>query len=329
MEFGIYSYMPYPVSQVYARRFGDCKDKAALMIALLRQAGIEAEMALVRTRRLGEIASQATSVALFNHAIVYVPKYDLWLDGTAEYAGLHELPLDDQGSMALTVSADGHATLRHIPVTKPSDNYSRRTVRAQVLGDGRIRFEGVAYTRGEDAPGLRREYETPEGQRDALRSRLAEVLPTVKLDDVRVNDANDFERPVTVEFRGAIDSFAGRRTVPLAATWMTRAYVQQLAPLAARTSDLLLPAPWTSEEELHFKLPAGATVASLPADVVLQTKFGTATLHFQSNGHELVINSSVQFRQLCITPAEYAQFREFCQQIERAFHDEIKIGLRG
>ena len=36
LEFGVYSYKPYPVTQIYARRFGDCKDKASLMIALLR-----------------------------------------------------------------------------------------------------------------------------------------------------------------------------------------------------------------------------------------------------------------------------------------------------
>src|SRR5262249_56009569 len=57
LEFGIYSYKPYPVAQIYARRFGDCKDKASLMIALLRAAGVEAEIALVRTRSLGDVSS--------------------------------------------------------------------------------------------------------------------------------------------------------------------------------------------------------------------------------------------------------------------------------
>ena len=63
LEFGIYSYKPYPVSQIYARRFGDCKDKASLMIALLRAAGIEAEIALVRTRSLGDVTAAPASIA--------------------------------------------------------------------------------------------------------------------------------------------------------------------------------------------------------------------------------------------------------------------------
>ena len=329
LEFGIYSYKPYPVTKTYARRFGDCKDKASLMIALLRQAGIEADIALVRTRRLGEVDPRAISVALFNHAIVYVPKYDLWLDGTAEYAGSHELPLEDQGANALTVAADGRAELRRIPLTQLNDNYTRRTLRAQVFSDGRIEFSGVFYTRGEDAPGLRRDYESPEHQRDAVHDSLAEVFPSVHVDDVQVNGANDLEHPVTVEFRGELDAFNGRTTVPLASSWSPRSYLQTLAASATRTQDLLLPAPWIAEEELHFQLPAGAVLASVPADTVIETAFGSAILHYRSTGRELVVNTSVQFRKLRITPAEYTAFRDFCQQVEQAFHREAKVRLRG
>ena len=60
---------------------------------------------------LGDVVTEPASIALFNHAIVYVPKYELWLDGTAEYAG-RELPLEDQGALTLTVSLSGAAQIR-------------------------------------------------------------------------------------------------------------------------------------------------------------------------------------------------------------------------
>ncbi|MFB3813779.1 MAG: DUF3857 domain-containing protein [Terriglobales bacterium] len=327
LEFGTYSYKPYPVSQVYARRFGDCKDKASLMIALLRQAGIDAEIALVRTRSLGEIGPRATSISVFNHAIVYVPKYDLWLDGTAEYAGSQELPLDDQGATALTVAVDGRATLRQIPMTGANDNYTRRTVRAQVMTDGRIQFSGVFYTRGEDAPGLRRDYETPERRRDILRNTLAKVFPSVRVDDVRVED-NDLEQPVTVEFRGTLDTFVGRKSVPLGSSWMPRNYLANLAQAATRQQELRLRASWTTEEELHFALPAEAVVKSMPSNTALETPFGSATLRYERVGNEVVVRTSVQFRKWRIAPEEYTAFRNFCQQVERAFRNEIKLSLR-
>ena len=329
LEFGIYGYKPYPVSQVYARRFGDCKDKASLMIALLRAAGIDADIALVRTRRLGNIGEQATSISIFNHAVVYVPKYDLWLDGTAEYAGSRELPIDDQGAMALTVARDGQAQLRRIPVTLPMENYTHRQVQARILPDGKIEFSGSAYTRGEDAPGLRREYEVAERQRDSVRSRLAEILPSVRVDDVQVYGATDLERDVTVKFSGDVQMFAGRPSLALATSWMPRSYVQTLASLPSRAHDLVLPAPWTTEEELHFALPDGARLEAVPQDKILETPFGSAVLRYQRQGNELVVTTSVQFRRLRITPSEYGAFRNFCAQVESAFRAEIKVGLKG
>jgi transglutaminase-like putative cysteine protease/tetratricopeptide (TPR) repeat protein len=327
LEFGVFTYKPYPVSQVYARRFGDCKDKAALMIALLRASGIDADLALVRSRRLGDVSGDATSISIFNHAVVYIPKYDLWLDGTAEYAGSHELPIDDQGAQALTVSLDGEAQLRRIPVTLPMQNYTHRQVRAQIQPDGRIQFTGSAYTRGEDAPGLRREYEVAERQRVNFRNRLAEVLPAVRLDSVEVNGAHDLESDVVVNFSGDLDSSVGKKSVSLTPSWMMRSYVQTLAPLTSRTEDLVLPAPWTTEEELHFLLPSGAHIESLPDDTNLDTPFGLAAVHYHRQGNELLVKTSVQFRKLRVTPAEYAAFRDFCTQVENAFRSAIKVGL--
>ena len=327
LEFGIFSYKPYPVAQVYARRFGDCKDKASLMIALLRASGIDADMALVRTRRLGDVATDATSVSVFNHAVVYIPKYDLWLDGTAEYAGSHELPLDDQGAQALTVALDGTSQLRRIPVTLPMENYTHRQVRAQLERDGRIQFTGSAYTRGEDAPGLRRDYEVAERQRTSFRNRLAEVLPSVRLDSVEVDGAHDLESDVVVNFSGDLDTYAGKRSVSLMPSWMTRSYVQTLAPLTSRNEELILPAPWTTEEELHFVLPSEARIESLPSDTNLDTPFGSAVVRYHRQGDEVVVKTSVQFRKLRIAPADYAAFRNFCLQVESAFRGEIKVGL--
>src|SRR5437763_295938 len=154
LEFGIYSYKPYPVAQTYARRFGDCKDKASLMIALLRAAGIEAELALVRTRSMGDVAPAPASIAVFDHAIVYIPKYDLWLDGTAEYSG-RELPLEDQGALALTVNLNGSSELHQVPMSTAQENYTKRVIRAELSPQGTIRFSGSTLIRGEDAPRLR------------------------------------------------------------------------------------------------------------------------------------------------------------------------------
>src|SRR4029079_10884987 len=139
LEFGIHGYKPYKVTQVLARRVGDCKDKAALTIALLREGGVPAELVLVRTRRGGHLDPEPASLAIFDHAIVYVPRLDRYLDGTAEFSGPRELPAQDQGVTVLRVGARG-SVLTQTPVLPSSENHVQRRwqVALEASGDARV-----------------------------------------------------------------------------------------------------------------------------------------------------------------------------------------------
>lgn len=84
---GVHSHRPYPIAAVVARGFGDCKDKARLLAAMLRKLGFEAEPALVHTDYRQEIAGWLPSPLDFNHAIVALRRDDrrYWLDPTRDH----------------------------------------------------------------------------------------------------------------------------------------------------------------------------------------------------------------------------------------------------
>ena len=137
-EFGVHSYQPYTVSTVGRRGFGDCKDKAAMIVALLRAMGVPAEFAMVRTRTAGAMAEQAYSAQLFDHAVAYVPELDLYLDGTVQSAVLGVLPPNVQGAMAVTVDAEGRATRRTMPSSSLDANQVARRLPAQVGRNSKV-----------------------------------------------------------------------------------------------------------------------------------------------------------------------------------------------
>ncbi|MGE5322792.1 MAG: DUF3857 domain-containing protein, partial [Actinomycetota bacterium] len=333
-EFGVYSYKPYPVAETYARRFGDCKDKASLMIALLRAAGIEARVALVRTRSLGAVAPHPASMAVFDHAIVYIPRYDLWLDGTADYAR-RELPLEDQGALAFTVGLDGTAQLRHTPMSRATDNYTRHIIQAQLTSEGLIRFSGSTAARGEDAPGLREELSVRHQQLNIWQRDLAQVFPSVKVYSVNVKDEDWATASpqaaeggeISVEFRGDLNSSRLKRVVSLGSSWTPRSYAEVLAPSSPRTQDLLLFAPWITEEEIHVSLPAGARLTRMPRDKSISTAFGSLKLHYAKLPGSVTIESKVQFNQDRVAARDYSAFREFCLEVERSFRQQVKVEL--
>ncbi len=79
-------YIPAAADQTWRRRFGDCKGKTVLLLALLHEMGIEAEPALVSTRGGDGLDQALPSLTRFDHVIVRasIAGKVYWLDGTRE-----------------------------------------------------------------------------------------------------------------------------------------------------------------------------------------------------------------------------------------------------
>jgi uncharacterized protein DUF3857/transglutaminase superfamily protein len=72
IELGGQRWEPDAAQATWVRRYGDCKDKAVLLVAALRAAGIEAQPALVCTREAGAVDPEWPDPRQFNHCIVAI-----------------------------------------------------------------------------------------------------------------------------------------------------------------------------------------------------------------------------------------------------------------
>ncbi|MEQ1567153.1 MAG: DUF3857 domain-containing protein [Myxococcota bacterium] len=108
IEFGAGRIVPASPAEVLSRGYGDCKDKATLLVALLRAVGVEAELALVATRP-AYVPADFPNAQVFDHAIVHLPADDRWIDPTSRFDRPGELPMFDQGQPALLVRPTGGA----------------------------------------------------------------------------------------------------------------------------------------------------------------------------------------------------------------------------
>jgi hypothetical protein len=89
MEIGPNTHRPHPPAQVLAQRFGDCKDKALLLTALLRLVGLEADPALVNTRARQTLDEWHPTAFAFDHVIVRLSAggRTVWVDATHAQQG--------------------------------------------------------------------------------------------------------------------------------------------------------------------------------------------------------------------------------------------------
>jgi hypothetical protein len=141
LELGIAGVVPYTPDETVQRKFGDCKDQATLLTALLRAKGIPASVALLQTGPGQDLEAELPGLGRFDHAIVFIPgSPDLWIDPTSTYSRAGELPLSVQGRLALVAAPDSRELVR-IPATESQDNgaVEQRHIVLSDFGSGSVR----------------------------------------------------------------------------------------------------------------------------------------------------------------------------------------------
>jgi transglutaminase-like putative cysteine protease len=106
MEHGASAVIPRPAEQTLAQRYGDCKDKVTLLLALSSAAGLEAHAVLASFQRYELDRLLLPESAYFDHMIACVALPDepelVCVDPTLTRAGL-ELPAELHGAVALSL----------------------------------------------------------------------------------------------------------------------------------------------------------------------------------------------------------------------------------
>jgi tetratricopeptide (TPR) repeat protein/transglutaminase-like putative cysteine protease len=79
------NYDPAPADQTWSRRFGDCKGKTVLLLAVLKELGVQAEPVMVNTVVGDSLDGRLPKLQMFDHVLVraWINGHAFWLDGTA------------------------------------------------------------------------------------------------------------------------------------------------------------------------------------------------------------------------------------------------------
>jgi tetratricopeptide (TPR) repeat protein len=151
VEFGAAKLTPQRPAEVIKRHYGDCKDKATLLVAMLRAAGIPADLALLDTGPGEDVEDSMAGMNEFDHAIVYVPAAGsdpaVWIDATAQYYAPGSLPFDDEGRKALII-APQTSGLTLTPAPKPEDSVLLETRVFTLAEHGPAHVVESSHTKG-------------------------------------------------------------------------------------------------------------------------------------------------------------------------------------
>ena len=203
IEFGQATLQPTPAAEILKRHYGDCKDKAALLVAMLRAAGINADLALLSTGPGLDIDPDLPGMQ-FDHAIVYVPATQgsdaLWIDATAEFNEVGTLPDMDEGRQALII-AEGATGLTLTPVPKADDDRLTE-LRDVVLADfGPAKISETSMTHGPIDASYRFLYggDLTRQKKEDLEKYAKSVYLAKALASITHGDAHDMSKPFALK----------------------------------------------------------------------------------------------------------------------------------
>jgi len=342
IQIGIGGYRPHTAVQVFAKQYGDCKDKATLMRAMLRALRVESYAVLIYSGDRTRVREEWVSPGQFNHCIVAVRVSDetkapaviqhatlgrlLIFDATDPSTPVGDLPDDEQGSFALIAAGDG-GTLVRMPVTAPEENMLRREVEAGLAADGSLTATLRERREGQSAAEARRMFKglAPSDFTRIIERWVSGGATGAKFSKIEPADAQAEGRfALDVEFTAsAYGQSMQDRLLVFNPAVLARGGSVSISG-ATRKHPVVLESQ-AFAETVRFKLPDGFAVDEMPEAVRVDSDFGSYTASYEVKDGQLLYTRRLVQRATTVPAEKYADVRAFFGRVRASEESPVVL----
>ncbi|MGE0431432.1 MAG: DUF3857 domain-containing protein, partial [Planctomycetota bacterium] len=330
-EFGVHGYQPFTAQAILRRKFGDCKDKAILLCAMLSCIGVKAHPVIIRSAWMrGEEDISLPLIQHFNHCIAYVEWPDgteRFLDGTAVYHAVDTIPGSDAGARTLVVYPDKGRVVQ-VPWTNPEDNAVRDEVEITLNADGSASFDEIRRFTKQAGAEHRWRYENAERRKDIEDRRWGQALPGAKVEKLDLTDPKALTVPLVQTTKVHAAQYLRRDGEALTFRPVTFAHSFTRTPYASldkRKYDLLVGPPRGEYRTRTFILPDGFKVESLPESIDMDSDVAFFRMSATVAGNKLTVTTGFGLKEHRIRTAQYPAWRTMATAIDRAEQTTIRL----
>ena len=292
-------YQPRFPDEVFSTGFGDCKDKATLLIDALSTLGVEAYPVLISAG--GKPDSTLPTIRAFNHEIVAVkrPTGYQYVDPTSSLSRFETLPGYDAGRFALVVHADGQTEPVMTPPAPADSNRFESRLTGTLSTDGTFSGRADNQGTGQIELGFRAMLQNrPDSTQRAamLRNMAASVFPDAKGDSLVLFDGKDFKAKPELSFvihNGRATQQSGNEDI-LTVHDRSQAFSRMADEIEARgprhqpiDAARIMP-DGSFSDEVRITLPDGWH-AHVPPSVNATSVFGHYEAIYRQDGRDLVM----------------------------------------
>jgi Domain of Unknown Function with PDB structure (DUF3857)/Transglutaminase-like superfamily len=334
IELGIGGWQPHAAKDIFAHRYGDCKDKATLLSTMLKEVGIDSYYVVIHTRRGGVGPSTPAHLGSFNHAILAIhipdgvgdaslvstyshPKLGrlLFFDPTDEMTPFGVLPGPLQANYGLLVTPDG-GELIQLPQLRPGYSGVTRTAKLVLDPQGNLRGQFHEERVGDAASHQR--YELRGVTRDADRIKPVETLMAQSLSNFQIGKAvifnlTDTSQPFEYEWNFATGDYAknagGLLLVrPRVLGVKSQAILETKEP---RKYSIEFQGPSRDIDNFEIVIPAGYEVDDLPPPADADYSFGSYHSKVEAKNGRLLYTRAFEIKELSVPVSKADDLKKF------------------
>jgi hypothetical protein len=333
IKLGVGGYQPHAAEDIFRGKYGDCKDKATLLSAMLSSVGIHTALLMVHTER-GVIDPEDPSI-VGNHMIgaIEIPKgYEsaklhsvvtaksgrryLIFDPTWDLTPFGQLEDNLQGSYGVLMEGDASQIIE-LPLMDPKLNTIRRSASFQLSADGTLKGS-VTDLRFGDLAEQRRYVFSSEGgkkQQEYMNRVIGGDFTAASMTDLKVGNVDALNKDLTTTFDLQASHFASV-TGPLL---MVRPRVLGSYGLdvdrKVRHVAIDLEATMQGTDEYDIELPEGYVVDELPDPVKEDFGFASYVSSSEMHGRTLHYSRTYTVKQVTVPAAKYGEVQRLAAVI--------------
>jgi len=323
IELGIGGLQPHPARDIYSHRYGDCKDKATLLSAMLKEIGVDSYFFDINTRRGGVGAQSPARLGWFNHEILAIrlpddlkdpslvailtpPKLGriLIFDPTDDMTPFGELSGSLQSSYGLLVTADGGELLQ-LPQLSPETSGLRRSAKLALSPNGTLSGEVQEMRFGDSGAYQRYVLRTTTQDKDRIKpieTALAHSLASFQITKASIGNLHAQDQPFVYNYSFTADRYAK----PAGNLLIVRPRV-----LGQKSSDILerkeprkypveFDGPQKDVDVYEITLPAGYEVDDLPPPADADYSFASYHSKTEVQGNVLRYKRTYEIKELSV-----------------------------
>ncbi len=330
-------WVPTPPQDVLARRWGDCKDKAQLLRALLDAVGIGSHLVLIRAGAAGEVDADFPWPFSFNHCILVLPEAAvplrpddpvaagyLWVDATSELGGVGWLTTADQARPALVVAGEMSALVRS--PERPNQEYRELLLLGRIESDGSLVAGAQLRLEGARAEGWIRDLRSEPDDRiaESVTAYLQSVVPGARVSGIAWSPTESVVPGFVIQAQVVAPAVArgveGRRAVApvaLVAAPEPRILDDREVPVVLQLG--------IHHTRWEVTLPEG-WCAPVPMDEQVENGVGRFSLRISGGeGGGLVYDRTIEIDRVLVGPDEFDELKALAVAENRAAKRRIRL----